>query len=292
MTSSGTRLLGAIGYPNRVARTPVIMSIFAENLHLDYAYLLFEFKPQDLRKAVEGLKALGAVGFNVTMPYKRAIMEYLDEVDEEAEKLGAVNTVAIREGKMFGYNTDYYGFRQSLHDSGINVQGKRVAIIGAGAVSGPVSLALVAEQAEHVSWLNRTADKARACAEQMNNWHPGLADWKALDEEALNREIRQSDLIIDITPVGMATNAVKQHTFDVSVLNESKTVYHVVYAPWETPILQIAREHGAKAVNGARMSLNQAKRSFEIWTGAKIELALLQAALQRVESDVCSATNN
>jgi len=286
MTTCKTRLLGAIGYPNRVARTPISMSAFAEAMGLDYAYLLFEFPPEQLDDAVKGLKALGAAGFNVTMPYKQAIIPYLDEIDEEAAQLNAVNTVMVREGRLYGYNTDYYGFRQSLKDAGICLQDKKITVLGAGAVSGPVSLALCKDGAQQVTWLNRTLDKARLCAEQMNKINPGTADFAVLNAENLNRRIRESDLIVDITPVGMATNAIKEHEFDASLLDAGKTVYHVVYAPWETPILRTARERGAKAINGARMSLLQAKRAFEIWTNSEISAKVLEKALMCIEKDV------
>lgn len=286
MTTCKTRMLGAIGFPNRVARTPITMSTFAEAMNLDYAYLLFEFPPQQLEEAIKGLKALGAVGFNVTMPYKQAIIPYLDEIDEEAAQLNAVNTVAVRNGKLYGYNTDFFGFRQSLKDADICLKGKTVTVLGAGAVSGPVSLTLSMDGAQQVTWLNRTEDKARACAEQMNLRRPGMADYAVLCSENLNRRIEKSDLIVDITPVGMATNAIKAHDFDADLLNQEKTVYHVVYAPWETPILSTAREHGAKTMNGARMSLLQAKRAFEIWTEQEVSTAALEQALDRIERDV------
>lgn len=287
MTSSKTRLLGAVGYPNRVARTPMLMSIFAEATGQDFSYLLFEFPPEQLQQAVEGLKALGAAGFNVTMPYKQAIIEYLDGMDEEAEQLNAVNTVRIDEsGKLFGYNTDYYGFRKSLRDANVPVEGSRVAVIGAGAVSGPVALALEKEKAGHVVWLNKTPEKAEACAAVMNARRPGVAESAILTPDHLNREIRNSDIIVDITPVGMATNDVKEHAFDANLMNPSKFVYHVVYAPWETPILRTARIHGAQIMNGARMSLNQAARAFEIWTGASIDDDTLARALKCIEEDV------
>lgn len=287
MTNSKTRLLGAIGYPNRVARTPMIMSTFAEVIGADYAYLLFEFPPQQLPQAVAGLKALGAAGFNVTMPYKQAIMEYLDEIDAEARLLNAVNTVRIDEnGRLHGSNTDYFGFRQSLKDAGVPVEGRRVTVLGAGAVSGPVWLTLSEERAGHVTWLNRTLDRAEACAAQMNRRSAGIADAALLTRKNLNRQIRESDLIIDVTPVGMATNAVKEHDFDASLIDDTKFFYHVVYAPWETPLLKTAREHGARTMNGARMSVGQAKRAFEIWTGKTVDEATLMQALGRVEADV------
>ena len=263
------------------------MSTFAEVIGADYAYLLFEFPPQQLPQAVAGLKALGAAGFNVTMPYKQAIMEYLDEIDAEARLLNAVNTVRIDEnGRLHGSNTDYFGFRQSLKDAGVPVEGRRVTVLGAGAVSGPVWLTLSEERAGHVTWLNRTLDRAEACAAQMNRRSAGIADAALLTRKNLNRQIRESDLIIDVTPVGMATNAVKEHDFDASLIDDTKFFYHVVYAPWETPLLKTAREHGARTMNGARMSVGQAKRAFEIWTGKTVDEATLIQALGRVEADV------
>ena len=286
MTSCKTRLLGAIGYPNRVARTPMIISSFCESAGEDYAYLLYEFPPDRLTDAVRGLKALGAAGFNVTMPYKQAILDFLDVLDPEAEELNAVNTVVIRDGKLHGYNTDYIGFKNSLRDYGIDPAGKRAVVIGAGAVSGPVRLALAQAGTGHVTWLGRTVEKAERCAAAMNARVPGIASAAALTREALNEEIARSELIFDITPVGMATNSVKEHDFDAGLLGPGKVVYHVVYSPWETPILRAARERGAFAVNGARMSLLQAKASFEIWTGCEVDKNVLESTLKRVEAAV------
>lgn len=287
MTNSKTRLLGAIGYPNRVARTPAIMSLFAEAAQLDYAYLLFEFPPEQLRRAVDGLRALGAAGFNVTMPYKQAIMEYLDEVDSEALQLNAVNTVRIdADGRLYGYNTDYYGFRKSLHDANMCVEGKRVTVLGAGAVAGPVALTLDQEKAGSVVWLNRTIEKAEKWATWMNARRSGVAKSALLTRDNLNRQIGDSDIIIDITPVGMATNNVKEHTFDAELFDDTKSICHVVYAPWETPLLKAAREHGAYTMNGARMSLNQAARAFEIWTGCPVDDHTLESVMRYVEKDV------
>ncbi len=288
MTSCKTRLLGAIGYPNRVARTPMVMSSFCQATKQDYAYLLYEFPPEKLSDAVHGLKALGAAGFNVTMPYKQAILDYLDVLDPEAEKLNAVNTVAIRSGKLYGYNTDYIGFKHSLRDYGIDPAGRRAVVIGAGAVSGPVRLALSQAGVGHVTWFDLVAEKAEQCAASMNALNPGVASAAQLTPEALNEEIERSELIFDITPVGMSTNSVKEHTFDTSLFKPGKVVYHVVYSPWETPILRAARENGAFAVNGARMSLLQAKASFEIWTGCEIDTNVLESTLKRVEEEVRS----
>lgn len=283
---AATGMLGAVGYPLRHSRSPLLMNGLCEKLDQNYVYLMYEFPPRDLAGAVSGLKALGVRGFNVTMPYKQQIMEYLDEIDETAERLGAVNTVKQKDGRLTGYNTDYFGFRQALADADISLEGKKVLVLGAGAVSGPVCLTMLEEKAGHVLWLNRDEEAAKFRAGMMNRIRPGSADSGGLAPQSVNAGMEASDVIINITPVGMSGNAQKILRFDPDVFNEKKTVFDVIYSPLKTPLLMEAEKRGARIQNGIRMFINQAKQAFEIWTGISVPEQILCEMEYAVARDV------
>jgi len=283
---SATRLLGVIGHPLKQSRSPLLMNRLCEQLDQNYAYLMYEFSPEKLFDAVAGLKALGARGFNVTMPYKQKIMEYLDEIDEKAGQLGAVNTVKQEDGRLIGYNTDYFGFRQALADAGISLAGKKVLVLGAGAISGPVYMTMLEEGTEHVLWLSRNEEMAELRADAMNRICPGSAGSARLSPQAVNAGIKESDIVMNITPVGMSTYPQKILEFDPDAFNEKKTVFDVLYSPLKTPLLIEAEKRGAKIQNGIRMFLNQAKRSFEIWTDISVPEQILDEAEHIIARDV------
>ena len=284
--NSATGMLGAVGYPLRHSRSPLLMNRLCEKLNQNYVYLMYEFPPQNLADAVIGLKTLGVRGFNVTMPYKQKIMEYLDEIDEKAEQLGAVNTVKQKNGRLTGYNTDYFGFRQALADGDISLAGKKVLVLGAGAVSGPVYITMIEEKADYVLWLNRDEEAAEFRAEMMNRIYPGSAGSGGLSPHSVSAGIEESDIIINITPVGMSANAQKMLNFDPDVFNEEKTVFDVIYSPLKTPLLIEAEKRGARIQNGLRMFINQAKRAFEIWTGISVPEQILCEIEYAVAKDV------
>lgn len=283
---SSTRLLGAIGYPMKQSRSPLLMNRLCEQMDQNYAYAMYEFPPERLSDAVAGLKALGARGFNVTMPYKQKIMDFLDEIDEDAKKLGSVNTVKNEDGRLAGYNTDYFGFRQAFVDANITIEGKKVLVLGAGAISGPVYMTMLQGGAERVLWLARREEMAALRAEAMNRIRPGSADSGQLSPSAVNRGIDECDIIVNITPVGMSTNSIKMLDFDPAHFNEKKTVFDVLYSPLKTPLLLEAEKRGARVQNGIRMFLNQAKQAFEIWTDTSVPAALIDEAQDMIAQDV------
>jgi len=283
---SNTRLLGAIGYPIKQSRSPLLMNRLCNLMNQNFVYVMFEFPPVKMDDAILGLKALNVSGFNVTMPYKQRIMDYLDEISDEARMLEAVNTVKNVDGKLYGYNTDYYGFKQALIDAGIQLEGKRVLVLGAGAISGPVALTMLNGNAEHVTWLNRTKEKADLQAEAMNKIRPGIASSDVLNYCNISKKIEESDIIVNITPVGMSSNSIKMFDFDINRFNENKTVFDVIYTPLKTPILEAAESRGAKVHNGLRMFLNQGKLAFEIWTDTKVPDVFINEIEEIVKEDV------
>ena len=284
--NSYTRLLGAIGYPIKQSRSPLLMNRLCELLGQNYVYAMYEFPPEKLDAAIEGLKAINARGFNVTMPYKKCIMPYLDEISDEARTLESVNTVKNMDGRLYGYNTDYFGFKQAFADAGIDIQGKKVLILGAGAISGPVSMTMLKGNAEHVIWLNRTEETAALRAKMMNDIRHGVASAGKLNTASVNKKIEECDIIVNITPVGMSSNTVKLLEMDIGRFNEQKTVFDVLYSPLKTPLLEAAEQRGARVQNGIRMFLNQAKMAFEIWTDTIVPKAYIDEMQAMIEEDV------
>lgn len=286
---SYTKLLGAIGYPIKQSRSPLLMNRLCNLMDQNYVYVMFEFPPEKMDAAISGLKALNVCGFNVTMPYKKRIMDYLDEISDEARMLDAVNTVKNVDGKLYGYNTDCFGFKQAFTEAGIKVEGKKVLVLGAGAISGSVSMTMLSGNAEHVTWLNRTKEKAALQAEAMNKIRPGIASSDSLNYSTISKKIEESDIIVNITPVGMSSNSIKMLDFDINKFNEKKTVFDVIYSPLKTPLLKAAESRGAKVYNGIRMFLNQGKLAFEIWTNTKVPDEFIDETEELIKADVCKS---
>lgn len=282
--NSSTRLLGAVGYPLNQSCSHLLMNRLCEQLDQNYVYLMYEVPPCRFLEAVKGLKAMRAGGFNVTMPYKQRIMEYLDEVDETADMLGAVNTVKYDNGRLIGYNTDYFGFKQAMADADISLEGKKVVVLGAGAVSGSVSMTMLEEGADRVLWINRNEEAAERCAKVMNRIRPGSAGSAGLSSQAVSKGIRESDIIINITPVGMTSYPQRILEFDPDALNEKKTVFDILYSPLKTPLLIEAERRGARIQNGIRMFMNQAKKAFEIWTDILVSEEMLYESEHIIEA--------
>lgn len=280
---SNTKLLGAIGYPLKQSRSPIIMNRLSEITGNNLVYAMYEVKPGDLKVAVMGLKALGARGFNVTMPYKQEIMRYLDEISPEARDLNAVNTVKIDSGRLIGYNTDFFGFDNALKINGMEIKGKNVLVIGAGAISGCVAKSLEERSPSHVRCLNRTAQKAQKLADLMKGVN---ASWAALTPGELTDSMDKADVIINITPVGLSSYGEKNHAFDPEVLNEKKTLFDVIYSPLKTPFLSAGEQRGAKTVNGLDMFIGQAARAYEIWTGTLVPEDCLTKIKKIIIADV------
>jgi len=261
MTTGGTRLCCLIGDPVAHSLSPRIFSAIFSRLSMDYVYMAFRVRREDLGKALEGLRAVGFVGCNVTMPNKIGVVRYLDRLDEMARLIGSVNVVANRGGELVGYNTDGAGALASLDIEGVDVDNRRVLVVGYGGAARAVAFELAIKR-KPAELLIAGRNQAKAA---------GLA--KALEKTVCTRaialgqvETAEADVIINATPAGMYPR-VDESPLPETVLRRGVAVLDLVYNPVETKLLRLAREKGCKVINGLETLVQQGAMTFTIWTG-------------------------
>jgi shikimate dehydrogenase len=279
--TSQTRPVGLLGHPVSHSKSPEIMNAAFEECHLPFVYLAYDVKKEALRQAVAGMGALGFQGFNVTIPHKVAVMDHLDEVEEGAEAIGAVNTVVRDGSRWVGINTDGEGYLRALmQESGFDPKGEAVTLIGAGGAARAVGYALARAGAAMIRVINRTPSGAEALAGRLARWTPAEGMTPAGLKEALER----SSLVVQTTSVGMAPQT-EASIIPQKWLRPGLLVSDLVYTPRQTRLLQEAKEVGAATHEGLGMLIHQAALAFERWTGtpAPVETmrARLEAALDR-----------
>lgn len=263
-------MAGVIGNPVRHSLSPALHNAAFQALGLDWVYLAFEVPAGSAAAAVEGMRALGIDGLNVTMPHKADVAKAVDRLSPVAEVLGAVNTVVRRGGVLVGESTDGQGFVDALRaDEGFDPAGRRCVVFGAGGAARAVVLALAQAGAASVSVVGRTAERVAACAAL--GGRPGTAD-----------EAAEADLVVNATPVGMGDDG--GLPFDPTLVGAGQVVADLVYHPLQTPLLGEARQRGAVAVNGLGMLIHQAAAAFRLWTGEDPPLEVMSAAAVRALS--------
>lgn len=262
--------------------SPQLHNWLIKRLNRNFRYLAFCVAPGDLPQAVAGLRALGAAGFNVTIPHKQAILPLLDALSQEARALGAVNTV-IRQGEqLIGHNTDWIGFLHPL--KGLDLAGKHAVVLGAGGAAKAVVYALAQRGVARLSLINRTLKHAQALAAQAQTFEVAAAAF-CPDADSLPKLLAGAQLLVNTTPVGMWPDAGRS-PLDGALLHKDLIVYDLVYAPPNTTLLAAAKRRGAACIDGLEMLIGQGVAAFELWTGAAVSQAhvsklrpLLAAAL-------------
>lgn len=253
------KLFGLIGCPVHHSLSPLMHNDAFQTLHIDAHYHAFHVEPHMLKEAVQGLKALQCAGFNVTIPHKTAVMEYMDELDETAKQMGAVNTVVNERGKWVGHNTDGEGFVRALCEQ-MNVQlcGARILLVGAGGAARGIYFALLQHHVSAIDVCNRTAGKAEAFIKKEKS------DVYSLEEG--EERLAEYDIVINTTSVGMYPH-VEAMPISLRNLKKDTIVSDIIYNPLMTKWLQEAKEKGARVQNGVGMFVYQGALAFEKWTG-------------------------
>ncbi|RNC67636.1 MAG: shikimate dehydrogenase [Desulfuromonadales bacterium] len=264
-----TTLLGIIGWPVEHSLSPLMQNAALEAMGLDWCYVPFAVREEDLATAVAGLRVLGVAGFNVTIPHKAAIVPLLDRITPEAALIGAVNTVKREGDALVGYNTDGMGFIRSLrHDLGFDPAGKRVLVLGAGGAARAAVASLGQTGAAEVAVANRDTVKGEELAAGFSRQFGGtLFAGMALDIPHIMANFQNFDLVVNTTSVGMGGSAFKG--LDLSSMNSGAAVYDMVYSPWETPLLAEAARCGLRRANGIGMLVAQGECALAIWTGSE-----------------------
>lgn len=257
------QLFGLIGHPVGHSLSPLMHNNAFAAQGLRHYYHSFDVDPDNLKTAVDGMRVLGVSGFNVTVPHKVAVMAHLDDIDEEARHIGAVNTVLNQEGRLIGTNTDGRGYVLALKETaGEALADKQILLIGAGGASRGVVSALDREGVGRLDVANRTFSKAQTLIEQ-NMTH---AESRALTLEEAAGQTGVYDIIINTTTVGMSPD-IEQTPLDLTHIRKGTIVSDLIYNPLETTWLKEAEAEGAVILNGVDMFVNQGALAFEYWTG-------------------------
>lgn len=275
-----TRFGGLLGSPVAHSLSPAMHNLSFAALNIDAVYLAFDVTGERLKETVRVFRDLNTYGFNVTMPGKKHVMEYLDEVSRSARLIGAVNTVVNENGKLIGYNTDGTGYTSALREHGFDPKGKEVTLVGAGgaACAAAVQMALDGVKTLHiVNRKSRSADAAYALAQRINQATSCRADVTFLeDAQTLADLISGSDLLTNATPIGMAPETEASFLKDPSPLRSSLVVSDMVYNPRMTKLRRQAMEAGCKTIGGTSMLLWQGAEAFRLWTGKQMPVALVR----------------
>jgi shikimate dehydrogenase len=277
-----TRVLGIFGYPVAHTLSPAMHNAALEALAIEACYLPFDVSPADLPGALDGIRRLGLLGVNLTIPHKEAALPLMDALSEEAARVGAVNTVEVREGNLVGHNTDGPGFVRFLReDQGLRLDGRRVLALGAGGAGRAISFACADEHATQIVIANRSKERGERLAADLRRAYPKVRiSAVLLTPEALVGVFRSGiDLIVQTTPMGMRPE--DPAPIPPELIEPRHVVCDIIYLPEETPLLQAARLRGASQVGGLGMLLHQGALAFEIWTGRPAPLPVMREALQK-----------
>ncbi|WP_040207903.1 shikimate dehydrogenase [Neobacillus jeddahensis] len=256
------KLFGVLGNPIGHSMSPVMHNDLFSFYNIDAHYLPFQVKEEDLQAAVKGLKAIGVGGFNITVPHKSDIIPFLDEVDELAASIGAVNTVVNEGGRLVGYNTDGPGFLKGLQGYFPTLVGKRILVIGAGGAARAIYYTLAKEKPCKVDIANRTI----ATASKLSEDCPYSISSRILSLKEAEENVGEYDLIIQTTMIGMSPK-IDEQPLQLNNVNKQALVCDIIYNPLETKFLQAAIIKGATIQNGIEMFVFQGALAFEKWTG-------------------------
>jgi len=282
--SGATRLAAVIGDPVRHSLSPILMGAAFAETGLDWTYVALEVADGSARGALDGVRALGISGLSVTMPHKAAVAGLVDRCTDEAAALGAVNCVVVEEGQLVGHNTDGRGFLDGLdHDSGMDVTGRRVVVLGAGGAARAVVQALAGAGASEVVVANRTLVRAEEAAAMAGSVGRAVELSPDRPNGALVDALGVAELVVNATSVGMggvSEMSIIDLPVDPALIGAGSVVVDLIYHPAETALMAAMRVKGIEAYGGLSMLVCQAARSFTLWTGVEAPVVAMHAAAQ------------
>jgi shikimate dehydrogenase len=264
--SGKARLAGVMGWPVEHSLSPRLHGYWLEQHGIDGAYVPLAVAPADLPTALTALPALGFRGVNLTLPHKEQALDLCQEVDDLARRIGAVNTIVVRDGRLFGSNSDAFGFLENLKDGAPDwrAEAAPAVVLGAGGASRAVVAALADAGAPEVRLVNRTRERAEALATALGG-ALSVYDW-----DRREAALAEAGLLVNTTTLGMAGQPPLD--LDLGALPVEAVVTDIVYTPLMTPLLQAARTRGNPLVDGLGMLLHQARPGFEAWYGVRPEV--------------------
>jgi shikimate dehydrogenase len=291
--NAGTHHCAVLGHPVKHSASPAMQNAGMAAMGLDWRYLAFEVRPEDLQAAIDGAKAMRFIGLNLTVPHKLAAMEMVDALDESAKRWGAINTIRFEardahggwqpfhyfsgplpdDVRSHGFNTDADAIVQALRDDlKMMLAGARILVLGAGGAGRVAALRLAEEAPSEMFLVNRTEDKAAAVAEEIRQKFPRIKTCTAFPEGKV-------DLLVNATSVGLKRGDALPLDDEHFPLNRAAAVFDMIYRPAETSLLKAAKAAGCRTANGTGMLLHQGARALELWTGRMAPMEVMRDAL-------------
>ena len=270
--SGSTRLVGLIGSPVTYSGSPAVHNAVFEKMGYDFAFVPFNVEPENLEAAVRGMEALGFLGYNVSAPYKGAIVPYLHEISRVAEIVGAVNTVVIQNGRSLGDNADGAAFMRNLVLNGINVRGKKITVLGAGGAASAIAVQAAPDGVAEIDVFNRQEAYQQSGYDLIDRLHAYsecvISLYALSSEEQLRASLAESALVVNATNVGYPDDPGCLLTADL--LRPELIVADLVYNPRETELIKLARSCGCKTVDGTGPFVQQAAIAERLWLGREM----------------------
>ena len=277
-------MLGLIGTPVEHSKSPAMYNLCFQEFGLDWAYLAFDVPAERAGEAVAAIRTLHMRGANVTMPCKNAVIPFLDELTPAARAIQAVNTIVNEDGVLVGHNTDGCGYTQNLRHNGIEVEGKKIVLLGGGGAASAIAIQAALEGAAEIAVFNlrdgfwpRVEQGLKAIAQAAPGCAISLRDLE--DRAALKAAIDRCDILSNATRVGMAPYEDQSNITDGSWYRPDLVVTDVVYAPPETKMLREARAAGCKTCDGLGMLLCQGAEAFRLYSGLEMPVEEIRTLL-------------
>ena len=282
MVTVDTKLISLLGYPLKQTFAPQMFNETFEKLNMDYFYFPIEVENDKLEAVVNGIRCMNYAGFNVTKPNKIKILDYLDELDGLAEKIGSVNVVVIKNGRLKGYNTDGIGFVQALFDeTGMDLGQNTFFIFGAGGASRALSATLADQGAKKLYIIDTIDQASTSLVDDINSKIRGCAEFIAFDNAPVQQLLQKSNVLVNASGVGMYPH-LENTPVDKKLLFKDLLVYDITYNPLKTRLLLDAEEVGCKTMNGIGMVINQGIKGFALMTGMPEPTEIMKVAMDKI----------
>jgi len=281
-----TDVYGVIGNPIKHTMSPYIQNMLAQEMNKNVVYIPFHVKEGQIVNAINGLNGLNIKGINVTVPYKVDVITFLDEIEEQAKKIGAVNTIKLKEGKLFGFNTDAQGLEMACNNNNIKIKNKVVCILGAGGAAKAVAVLCADNEPKKLIIVNRTLEKALEIKDTL------LKDYNNLSIEVLSYDKLEQNtdvqVVFQTTSIGLPPNTNQCVIKDSVFFKNVEAAVDLIYNPKETKFLKMAKEGNENIIimNGLEMLYFQAVRAFEIWHEVKIPEETIKKCMIEVYNKV------
>ena len=272
-----TRVCALIGDPVEHSFSPLVHNAGFQELGANLVYVAFQVK--DIKNALEGMKALNILGASITIPHKIKAINHVDTLDEMARKIGSINTIVNRNGRLKGFNSDGMGALKAFRDQEISLDGRKVVVLGSGGAARAIAFALIMNaKPKELLVLGIMREEVHALVGDLKKTTGTSVHGALMDRESLQKHLPGSDIMINCTPIGMYPDS-DQSPVPVHFLRQELIVFDVVYNPSRTKLLYDAQQCGCHTISGIEMFINQAVVQFELWTGESAPEAVMRKVI-------------